>query len=394
MLDSLFTWLLLPLGLVLGWVLGQRSQQAVSGTEATIPPEQLGGLLTQLASDDPDQAIAALTRVAEIDHSTVELHLTLGNLFRKRGEIDRALRIHEALLARPGLSEAIQAQVRREFAYDYLRAGVMDHAEEQFEKLAAGGHYVGEALDQIRIIYEQGRDWPHAIAAARRLEGAQGESRRALIAQYECEMADEARRAKNDGEALQHVRRALAEDSDCVRAYLHLGNLLEARGEFPAAAQAYLRAFQLDARFLPDVIEPLYRCSQKTNSGEGFLQFLSDAKEISSSSLPYVAEARLLADEGLDPLDRLAQGLEVRPSRAVLAQFLEVLEKQPGVIAAGLDKPAASLRLALRRLMESSPKYQCNNCGFSPRQQFWQCPSCKRWGSITPIDEAMRLPGA
>ncbi|MGH8447506.1 MAG: hypothetical protein ACREVL_19740, partial [Solimonas sp.] len=118
---------------------------------------------------------------------------------------------------------------------------------------------------------------------------------------------------------------------------------------------------------------------------------LSDAREISSSSLPYVAEARLLADEGLDPMDRLAQGLEVRPSRAVLAQFLEVLEKQPAVIAAGLDKPAASLRQALRRLMENSPRYQCGNCGFSPRQQFWQCPSCKRWGTITPIDEAMHL---
>lgn len=393
MLDALFTWLLLPLGLVLGWAIGQRARQASSAAE-TIPPEQLGGLLTQLASDDPDQAIAALTRVAEIDHSTVELHLTLGNLFRKRGEIDRALRIHEALLARPGLSDDIQAQVRRELAYDYLRAGVMDHAERQFEKLAAGGHYVGESLDQIRVIYEQGRDWPHAIAAARRLEGAQGESRRALIAQYECELADEARRAKDDGTALQHVRRALAEDGQCVRAHLLLGALLEARGDFAAAAQSYLRAFQLDARFLPDVIEPLYRCSQQTGSNEGFLQFLRDAREISPSSLPYVAEARLLADEGLDPLDRLAEGLEVRPSRAVLAQFLEVLEKQPGVIAAGLDKPAASLRQALRRLMESSPKYQCGNCGFSPRQQFWQCPSCKRWGSITPIDEAMRLPGA
>jgi lipopolysaccharide biosynthesis regulator YciM len=390
MLDSLFTWLLLPLGLVLGWVLGQRVKPAASPA-AAIAPEQLGGLLTQLASDDPDQAIAALTQVAEIDDSTVELHLTLGNLFRKRGEIDRALRIHEALLARPNLAPDMQAQVRRELAFDYMRAGVMDHAEAQFEKLVAGGHYVTESLDQIRTIYEQGRDWPHAIVAARRLEAAQGESKRALIAQYECEMADEARRAKNVDEAVQHARKAVGEDADCVRGHLLLGTLAEAANDFSAAAQSYLRVFQLDPRFLPDVIEPLYRCSQKTGHADGYLQFLSDAKEISSSSLPYVAEARLLADEGLDPLDRLAEGLEVRPSRAVLAQFLEVLEKHPGVIAAGLDKPAASLRQALRRLMESSPRYQCGNCGFSPRQQFWQCPSCKRWGTITPIDEAMRL---
>ncbi|NKF22695.1 tetratricopeptide repeat protein [Solimonas marina] len=396
MLDSLFTWLLLPVGLAFGWALGRKSAagQVPPEPQRTIQPEQLGGLLTQLASDDPDQAIAALTQVAEIDESTVELHMTLGNLFRKRGEMDRALRIHEALLARPGLDADTRAQVRRELAYDFLRAGVMDHAEEQFEQLVSDGYYVGESLDQIRIIFEQGRDWEHAIAAARRLEGAQGESRRALIAQYACEMADEALRAKDVEQALRQVRRAIDEDTDCVRAYLQLGAIEEGRERYAAAAQAYLRAFQLDQRFLPDVIEPLFRCSQKTGSEEGYLQFLADAKEISSSSLPYVAEARLLADEGMDPLDRLAQGLEVRPSRAVLAEFLEVLEKQPGVIAAGLDKPAASLRQALRRLMESTPRYQCSNCGFSPRQQFWQCPSCKRWGSITPIDEAMRLPGA
>ncbi|MGH8446204.1 MAG: tetratricopeptide repeat protein, partial [Solimonas sp.] len=262
MLDSLFTWLLLPLGLALGWVLGKRAPPAAAG--AAIQPEQLGGLLTQLASDDPDQAIAALTQVAEVDHSTVELHLTLGNLFRKRGEMDRALRIHEALLARPGLAPDMQAQVRRELAFDYMRAGVMDHAEEQFEKLVADGYYVTESLDQIRTIYEQGRDWEHAIAAARRLEAAQGESKRAQVAQYECELADEARRAKDPDEALRQARRAVDEDSGCVRAHLLLGTLYEAREDYAGAAQSYLRAFQLDARFLPDVIEPLYRCSQKT----------------------------------------------------------------------------------------------------------------------------------
>src|SRR3546814_18688029 len=99
--------------------------------------------------------------------------------------------------------------------------------------------------------------------------------------------------------SLRHLRRALDEDGDWVRAHPQLGVLLEAHEQFAAAAQAYLRAFQLDPRFLPDVIEPLYRCSQNTGSGEGFLQFLSDAKETSASSLPYVAEARPLADNGI-----------------------------------------------------------------------------------------------
>ncbi len=390
MIDSLFTWLLLPLGIVFGWVLrGRRGGIAVQGQ--AVAPEQLGGWLTQLASDDPDQAIAALTQVAEIDHSTVELHLTLGNLFRKRGEVDRALRVHEALLSRPGLTAQIAAQVRYALAQDYLRAGVMDHAEQQFEQLVSDGFYVPEALDQIRVIAEQGHEWKHAISAARRQEAAQGQSKRALIAQYHCELADELRRAKQPDEALRLARRALDEDDDCVRAHLLCGTLLEAQEDHASAAQSYLKAFKIDPRFLPEVIEPLYRCAQKTGHTAGYQQFLHDAREISPSSLPYVAEARLLMDDGSDPLMHLAQGLELRPSRALLAQFLEELEKRPDVIASGLDKPAASLRQALRKLMESSPRYQCGSCGFSPRQLFWQCPSCKHWGSTAPIDETVSL---
>lgn len=393
MLDSLFAWLLLPLGLALGWALGQRARVAAApaATEASpLDAEQLGGLLSRLASDDPDQAIAALTQVAELDHSTAELHLTLGNLFRKRGEVDRALRVHEALLARAGLKPELRAQIQFELAQDYMRAGVMDRAEQAFEQLAAEGRYATTALDQIRVIAEQAHDWRHAIASAKRLEAAKGESQRAVIAQYWCELAEEARAARDVPEAIKCARRALDEYPHCIRADLLLGALMSAQEDFVAATKFYLRAFERDARFLPDVIEPLDRCFEKTGDAQGYLQFLRDAKQISTSGLPYIAEARLLADEGMDPLEHLAQGLEARPSRAVLAEFLEVLEKQPNVIAAGLDKPAASLRTALRRLMEGTPRYQCGNCGFSPRQLFWQCPQCKQWGSTTPVDDVLR----
>ncbi|HEX4894809.1 MAG TPA: tetratricopeptide repeat protein [Solimonas sp.] len=388
MVDALFGWLLLPLGMALGWVLGRRAPPSASGT--ALDKEQLGGLLTGLASDDPDQAIAALTQVAELDHSTADLHLTLGNLFRKRGEVDRALRVHEALLARPGLKPELRAQVQFELAQDYMRAGVMNRAEQLFEDLVSHGLHVTRALDQIRTIFEQGRDWLPAIEAARRLEAAKGESQRAVIAQYWCELADEARRAKQIAEALKHARRALDEDSHCVRAMLLLGALHQQDEDYAAAAKSYLRAFEQDTRFLPDVIEPLGQCFQKTGDADGYLRFLRDAKEISSSSLPYMAEARLLVVEGMDPLDHLAKGLQARPSRALLAEFLEVLEKQPNVVASGLDKPAASLRVALRKLMESTPRYQCTSCGFSPRQMFWQCPQCRHWGTTAPVDDVLK----
>ncbi len=388
MLDSLLTWLTLPLGLALGVAMGRRFAGGAAGKAH--PREPLGGLLTQLASDDPDQALAALMAATTLDPSTAELHLTLGRMFRKRGEVDRALRVHEALLTRGGLAPELAAHARYELAQDYMAAGVMDRAEQLFGELASQGLHTIESLEAIRSIHEQARDWQPAIAAARRLEAAKGESQRAAIAQYCCELADEARRAGRDEEAVGLARDALAEDSRCVRAHLLLGAMYEKQGDVAAAARAYLRAFEQDPRFLAEVIEPLQRCFAGNGDRDGYLLFLRDAKEISSSALPFVAEARLLAETGVDPLDHLTQGLEARPSRAVLAEFLEVFERQPNVIASGLDRPAASLRKALLRLMEQAPRYQCSNCGFSPRQMFWQCPGCKQWGTTAPADDILR----
>lgn len=388
MLDPLFTWLLLPLGIALGWALARRGPFASKTAPGQIG--QIGGLLTQLSSDDPDQAIAALATATELDPSAVELHLTLGRMFRKRGEVDRALRLHEALAARPGLPAELLGDARFELAQDFMTAGMMDRAEQLFDALAAQGLHVIASFEAIRTIHEQARDWRQASEAARRLQAAKGESQRAAIAQYHCELADEARSAGQPAAAIGLCKQALAEDSACIRAHLMLGELYEADGDHARAARHYLRAFEQDPRFLADIIEPLRRCLGHTGDRDAYLLFLKDAKEMSPSSLPFIAEARLLAESGLDPLDHLAQGLEARPSRAVLAEFLEVLERQPNVIASGLDKPAAGLRRALLRLMESTPRYQCSNCGFSPRQMFWQCPGCKRWGTTAPADDILK----
>ncbi|HSW11301.1 MAG TPA: hypothetical protein VLI06_00585 [Solimonas sp.] len=387
MIDALFTWLLLPLGMALGWALARGQPEHKS---EGISPEKFGGLVTHLVSDNPDETLAALTEAAEIDHSTAELHLTLGNLFRKRGEVDRALHIHEDLLARPGLSQDLRNRTRFELAQDYHKAGLMDRAEELCLALAGEGQYTALALEQLRTIYEQGRDWNQAIAIARRIESAKGESKRAVIAQYFCELAEEARARKEMDEALRLAEQAASEDKGCLRAELLLGALHEAAGNDAAAIKRYRLAFEHDPRFLAEVLEPLRRCSERSGDVDGYLLFLQDAKEMSPSSLPILAEAHLMRQEGLDVSDHLAQGLEMRPSRAVLAEFLEVLEKQPNVVASGLDKPAASLRSALRKLMDTTPRYRCNHCGFSPRQLFWQCPSCKQWATITPIDEVLK----
>ncbi|HWU68835.1 MAG TPA: lipopolysaccharide assembly protein LapB [Stenotrophobium sp.] len=387
MLDSLLAWLLLPMGAVLGWVLARRMPQP---EQQAMDAEQLGGLLTHLTADDPDEAIAALTQAAEFDQSTAELHLTLGNLFRKRGEIDRALRIHETLLARPQLKPQTRHQVRFELAQDYAKAGLMDRAEVLLNDLAAEGLFVSAALEQLLGVYEQQRDWKQAIEAAQRLEAARGESRRGNIAQYYCELAEEARRGKKSAEAEKLAQKALDKDKGCVRASLMLAALAEAREDFPQAVKRYLQAFDQNPRFLPELLKPLQRCYEKSGDLAAYMLFLKDVREQSGAGIPILAEAQLMRQEGMDPLNHLATGLEIQPTRALFAEFLEVLEQRPEVVSAGLDKAAASLRQAVKKLMESAPRYQCGHCGFNPRQLFWQCPSCKQWGSITPVEDVIK----
>lgn len=387
MFDSLISWLLLPLGGVLGWVLARKAPQ---GDPLAPSTEQLGGLITQLAGDDPDQAIAALTQVTEMDHSMAELHLTLGTLFRKRGEVDRALRVHEALLARPGLKTELQQQLRFELAQDYVKAGVMDRAETLLRELSAQGRYAAPALELMLGLYERGRDWKSAIDTARLLESQRGESRRPIIAQYWCELAEEAEQQGQKEKALELADRASDVCKECVRAHLMLGRLHAAAESWHAAIKSYRRVLDLDPRFLATVLEPLRLCYQKLGDETGYAEFLHDAKEQSTSSLPLLSEAMVLREQGQDALQHLASSLEQRPSRAILAEFLREMEQRPDVAALGLSKPAASLRESIKKLMDSAPGYVCNHCGFRPRQLFWQCPSCRQWATTVPVDDLLR----
>lgn len=385
MLESLFTWLLLPMGAVLGWTLARRDTPA-EGAPATEPGQAPGGIAAPVATD----AVAALTQIPHMDDGTAEMYLVIGNQFRRLGEVERAIGVHEALLARKEISAGLRQRAHFELAQDYLRAGLVDRAQVLFEELVQQGIQVPEALEQIVAIYEQGRDWQHAIEAAQRLQGAKGESRHGVIAQYWCELAEEQRREKNLEAAREHVKQALSADKTSVRAHLLQGALHMAGEDYAAAIKDYRRVFDLDARFLSEVLTPLMQCHEKTGDAAGYLRFLADAKEMSPSALPVVAEARLMKEEGMDAMPHLASGLEARPSRTVLVEFLEVMEKRPEIIAAGLDKPAASLRGALRRLIDTSPRYQCGRCGFSTRQMFWQCPTCKQWNTLAPLEDILK----
>jgi lipopolysaccharide biosynthesis regulator YciM len=382
---GLLSLLLLPVAAATGWYLARRSARA-AGREAAVNADYLRGL-GHLVNEDADKAIQVFTRLLEVDHDTVEIHLALGNLFRRQGEVDRALRIHQNLVARPNLGEQHRNQARFELARDYLRAGMLDRAEDLFQELAGQAAFREQALSGLVGIYEQQRDWPQAIAVTRQLEAVRGHSLRPVIAQYLCELADEARRRRDLPAARRHLQQAYGEYHECVRASLMQGEIEEQAGNFEEAARLYRRVIEQDIEFAGEVIEPLARCYERLGRPQTLRAFLDELVERYDGPAPRIAMARQLAREGRgdEALAYLARALQVHPSWIGLDQLLQLAPPAP----APLQPPLEGLRAALRRVTEASPRYQCGHCGFHARTLYWLCPGCRQWNSVTPLKDVV-----
>lgn len=379
--DSLaFAWLMLPLGAALGWYLARRWPRPFEQDRHS--SEYLAGL-THLVNQDPDQAIAAFVKAVEVDDETVELHLTLGSLFRKRGEVDRALRVHENLLARPNLKPLYRNQARFELAQDFFKAGVMDRAEALFKELVAQGMFLQPSLENLLALYEQVRDWRQALEAARQLEAVKSASLRPLIGQYYCELSEAARARKDLPEALRLAGRALSEHAECVRASLLQGALHEADGDLAAAIKSYRRVPEQDPRYVGEVLEPLRRCHEGLQDLAGYGRFLDEAEELWKHPTVVLAKARLMQARGEEPTAYLMDRLQQQPQWRGLELLLATVAPHAGPAAPVVE----GLRKSLLAVMSRRPTYECVHCGFTPSLLFWQCPRCKQWTTVVPLDE-------
>lgn len=383
MLDSTLGWILFPLGTALGWYLARRTPGSHAPRDAHSP---LAGIST-LANDDPDQAVAALIGTEELTEESIELHLTLGSLFRRRGQIDRALRVHEALLSRPSLTPAQRNRVEFELAEDYMKAGVLDRAEQVYTALADRGHKLLACLEAVVAIHESSHDWPRAIEISRRLEAASGVSRRGITAQYQCEQSEDAGRAKNPDLAYDCAKRALSTDKTSARASLLIGRLARQRRNWSEAATAFARVAEMEPRLMPEIVRPLWECCRDWGRPEYFLHWMEDLPAEQHGGVIDVVRAELLRETGMDPSGFLLEAFGSRPSWSVLEQVAN-LDAPPG--SALLGRVSDAMRGALRTLSAERQKYQCQSCGMKPAQLFWHCPSCKQWGTVFPVEDRLQ----
>lgn len=378
------TLLLLPLATAFGWYLHSRFKPP----EDQPPPktQYLRGV-QHLVNDETDKAIDVFIKLLDVDHDTLDTHLALGSLFRRRGEVDRALRIHQNLVARANLDSKHRNRARYELAQDYLKAGVLDRAESLYRELLEQGMFKGKAVAALISIYEKERDWERAIEATRQQEGALGRKQNTRIAQYACELAEEALWKQEPKTASQWIKRALAENRQCVRASLLQARLLAQGGDHAGAVKALQRVQKQDPQFVGETLEPLRKAFEAMDNPAGYARALESLAAATPQAKVQVARARQLhADQGNGDT-YLADFLAEAPSWTAFLALLELTDADADPRLAG---PLASLQKALANTLNTAPLYRCEHCGFSGRGMHWQCPSCLNWETVLPVDDVTR----
>lgn len=373
--------LLLPIAYFSGWWLARRS--ATKNHSANLSQEYFQGL-NYVLNEQPDKAIEVFTRMLELDSETVETHLALGNLFRRRGEVGRAIRIHQNLIARPTLNAEQRIQALLELGKDYMRSGLLDRAESLFNELVETGKYTNQAFRGLIDIYQQEKEWDKAIMIARRLQATTGEKLSPVIAQFYCELAVEHKAKGNDKEARDCVKRALNIDPACVRASLLEAQEAKRLGQARAAIRAYKRVEKQDAEYLPEIILPLSECYKEQRMLDELTQYLTDLTQRYEGITPllYLADVIAERDGKEESIKFISKELEKRPSVRGVDKLLEyAIDNADGEVRESL----ASIKDLTASLLQDRTIYRCTQCGFDAKLLHWQCPGCKNWNTVKPI---------
>ncbi|MRH77431.1 lipopolysaccharide assembly protein LapB [Spiribacter sp. C176] len=362
-------WLLLPVAALSGWWIGKKQALGTSSSNKALSRGYFQGL-NFLLNEQPDRAIDVFIRLVELDEDTIETHLALGYLFRRRGEVDRAIRIHQNLIARPSLDGDQRSNAILELGRDYLAAGLFDRAESLFKQAMGAPAFRADALRHLLDVYQQEKEWESAITTARRLQGLGGERLGPLVAQFACELAELKMAANGEmGEVRQLIKRAFGFDSQSVRASLLLGDIEQQEGRWRAAIKAYQRVESQDVDFVPEVLGRLETCYQALGQTEQYKQELYKLlNRYTGVSVILKVTDLIAADEGKETAAAfLAKQVGHRPSVRALNRLLSLTS----------DKSVT--------LEDDRVCYRCRECGFEARQLHWLCPSCRSWATIKPL---------
>lgn len=383
MLELLF--LLLPIAAAYGWYMGHRSAQQDRQKHSHQISRQYVTGLNLLLSDQSDKAVDHFIELLQVDDETIDTHLALGNLFRSRGEVDRAIRIHQNLISRSGLTIDQKNLALQQLAKDYMVAGFLDRAEKIFEQLVDEPEHRESALQQLTAIYQQTREWHKAITCAQGLVKLGRKKMKTTIAHFWCELAMLEQAEGNDQQAMRYFKRALQEDPKCVRASIAIGKQYLAHQEYAKTIDSLEQVLHQDIDFIGEVLPTLAECYHHLGQEDGLVQFLRQCINNQAGVSAELMLAQLVAhhDGVATAQELLTRQLVKNPTMKGFYRLIgyHIAEAEEGRAKASL----ATLQKLVGEQLKAKPHYRCRHCGFSTHSLYWHCPSCKGWGTIKPI---------
>ncbi len=384
-MGTVLQWLMLVVAIGVGWALGYTARKEKSKDQDPTLPSNLKDRLKILFKTYSEEAIDSFVQSLEVSSETVGMHLSIGSHFRKNGEVEKAILVHQNLMSRPEVPKHFTEEVTFELAKDYMSAGLLDRAESLLLQLKASKAFGQKSLVLLMDIYQQEREWINALDVGRMIQLSKGKDVSVALSHYSCELAEEAISRDDYWEARDRLKEALGYDKCCVRANLLLADL-HLKGKHYAEAVAVLRKIELqDGRFVTEAIPQLLECSLHLKSEEKFRRYLQGilAKKASTSVILGIAES-FDRELGMKAAERfLIDSLADKPSLRGLDRLVDY---QLAEAASNSDlRHLKIIKQVTTSMLKDKPVYQCVGCGFSGSQLHWQCPSCKQWGCVAPI---------
>jgi len=377
------TWMLIgiPLFFAMGWITARVDIRQLLSESRTLPRAYFKGL-NFLLNEQPDKAIDAFIDIVKMDPETADMHFALGNLFRRRGEIERAIRVHQNLLARPDLPAEQQAQARYELGMDYLKAGLLDRAEETFNQLVETSYSV-QARRALLEIFQREKEWTRAIDAARGLQDSGAGARQKEIAQFYCELAQDSLVHLQTADALALLDKAVSTDRNNVRATMLTGDAQLVNGDVEGALMTWRRVEQQSVPHVALVAGRLmdgYRKVGRPQEGVNLLRsYLAEASSIDLIEVVFKAVIEL---DGVDAAKELVVD-ELRRNPTLLG-LDKLLEARLMDAPANIWEELSMVKNLIHGYTQKLARYRCSHCGFKARQFYWQCPGCSQWETYPP----------
>lgn len=390
-MDNLGIYSLLLLAVITGWLLGRltaRGRSSRSRHNRNIFQDYFVGL-NYLLNDEPDEAIDTFIKALEINSETIETHLALGALLRRRGKVDKAIKVHQALLARPGLDQSFSDSTRLQLAIDYISAGLLDRAERLLnEVLNEKTDAKWDALRHLITIYQTEKEWERAIDCSKMLLANSAYKREAELrvaaAHYCCEIAEKMLEEGQNNKAKEQIKRAFGFDKSNVRAALILANVEQRQGNFKAAIKQLVKVRTNNPEFVSQVLGPLAECYEQLGNMPEYEKLLTNTLHEGPDVSVVLALSELVRKRADDEvaIEFLNDYLTRKPS---LTGLVELLRLQIPKADARVGGNLSLLQEMIDKLLRKKPAYRCNHCGYESKSLYWLCPSCQKWGRIKPL---------